>query len=103
MIPLFDVSDKKIVPSSHCYNIPWMKEIMDLFPNEYIQIYSYAFYTTCPDSTMNPYWNIPEDTRESVILADLKPTFYLDDMRIEAFVNRCKEMYHRSYLWRSFR
>ena len=93
MIPLFDVRDKKVVPSIHCFGIPWLKKVMDSFPDDYIEIYKYIFYLTCPDSTMNPYLNLPEEQREEVILADLKPTFYLEDLLILETIEKCKTMY----------
>lgn len=93
MINLFDVQDKKVVPSIHCYGIPWLKKIMDSFPNDYIEIYKYIFYHTCPDSTLNPYLNHPEESREDTILSDLKPTFYLEDLLIATTIEKCKQMY----------
>lgn len=102
MIALFDVHEKKVVPAAAVYAIPWLKRIMDLFPDEYIEIYAYIFFLTCPDKSMNPYRNHPEALRESIILSDLKPTFYLEDLVIEDTIRRCKEMYEtttlRSYI-----
>ena len=93
MINLFDVNDKKLVPSIHCYGIPWLKRIMDNFPKEYIDIYKYIFYTTCPDSTLNPYVNMPEETREAIIITDIKPTFWLEDLMIIDTMEKCRKMY----------
>ena len=98
MIPLFDVQDQRVVPSVHCYAIPWLKKIMDHFPNDYLEIYKYIFYLTCPDSTLNPYRNIAEDDRDTVLLADLKPTFYLEDLLILETIERCKKMYETPVL-----
>ena len=102
MIKLFDISGKTVVPSEHCYIIPVLKKIMEFFPDQYLEIYSYLFYTTCPDSTMNPYVNQPEDTREELIIADLKPTFYLDDLKIDEARKWCQKMYETPTLrsWR---
>lgn len=98
MIPLLDVSNGKIVPSVHTYNIPWLKRIIENFPEEYLQVYSYIFYKTCPDGTLNPYVRLEEEAREDVILADLKPTFWVEDLMILDTIERCKAMYETPVL-----
>lgn len=99
LINLFDVEDKKLVPSHACYAIPWLKKIMDIFPNNYIDVYKYIFFTTCPDGTINPYVNLPEDEREDVVIADLSPlSFSLDDDIINQTISKCKKMYETPVL-----
>jgi hypothetical protein len=93
MINLFDISGGKPVPSAHCYIIPILKRIMDTFPTEYLNIYAYVFYLTCPDSTMNPYTNKPEGDKEQLILSDLKPQFDIEDPIIIETIEWCKKMY----------
>jgi hypothetical protein len=102
MINLFDVSEKTVKPSVHCYAIPWLKRVMDDFPGHYLEIYKYIFYMTCPDSTMNPYVQLPEDKREEVILLDLKPEFYPEDLHILETIEKCRIMYETPTLrmWR---
>lgn len=92
MINLFDIQDKKVCPAAVCYIIPELKAIMTNFPNEYLDVYAYIFFTTCPDGT-NPYMLIEEDKREEVILADLKPKFYLEDLSIIAAIEKCRQLY----------
>lgn len=98
MIPLLDFSNGKVVPTVHTHNIPWLKRIMTNFPDQYMEIYSYIFYLTCPDSTMNIYCRLPEEAREEVIIADLKPTFYLEDLMILDTIERCKALYQTPIL-----
>ncbi len=93
IIPLFDFQNETIVPTLACHSIPQLKVIMDLFPNEYLEIYKYIFWMTCPDATLNVYYNRPEDTREQEIINDLKPTFYPEDMKIQEAIAKCKQMY----------
>jgi len=93
MINLFDISNGKPVPSIHCMMIPQLKRIKDTFPQDYLQIYYYIFSLTCPDSTMNCYCNKPETEREQIIIADLKPTFDLEDPIITSTIEWCKKMY----------
>jgi len=98
MINLFDISNKAPVPSVHCYMIPQLKIIMETFPQDYLQIYAYIFYLTCPDSTMNPYTNKEETEKENLILADLKPSFDIEDPIILKTIEWCKKMYETSTL-----
>lgn len=93
MIPLFDIENETVRPTIACYSIPVLKKIMDLFPDDYLEIYKYIFFLTCPDTTMNVYYNRPEDTREQDIIDDLKPTFYLEDMKIQEAIAKCRELY----------
>jgi len=93
MINLFDVIGGKVVPSVHCQFIPHLKVIKDEFPADYMNVYAYIFYLTCPDGTMNPYINQPENTRESIILSDLKPEFDLENKKILDAIVKCRKMY----------
>lgn len=97
-VNLFDVEDKNLVPGQACYMIPWLERIMKLYPNNYIQVYKYIFFTTCRNST-NPYVNLPEDTREQVILSDLAPIkFSLEDDVILDTIEKCKKLYETPVL-----
>jgi hypothetical protein len=99
LVNLFEVEDQRLVPGYACYGIPWLKRIIDLYPDNYIQIYKYIFYTTCPDGTINPYVNLPEDEREAVVMSDLAPIkFSLDDDVIVNTVDRCKKLYETPVL-----
>lgn len=93
IIPLFDIENEVVKPTLACHTIPQLKAIMDLFPDEYLEIYKYIFYLTCPDGTLNVYYNRPEDTREGEILQELKPKFYPEDMKIQEAIAKCKQMY----------
>jgi hypothetical protein len=99
LVNLFDVEDKKLIPSQACYAIPWLERIMKQYPDEYIQIYKYIFFTTCPDGTINPYVNLPEDEKEAVVMADLSPIkFSLEDDVIIDTLEKCKKLYETPVL-----
>lgn len=94
MIRLFDVKNKTIVPTEHCYALPWLKVIMDKYPEEkkYMQIYAYIFYMRCP-SPENPYFNRPEDETEEQIIEDLKIDFSLEEDEIIIALEKAIVMY----------
>jgi len=94
LVNLFDVDGRKIVPGQACYLIPWLKKIMDEFPEDYIQVYSYIFFITCPDAVLNPYVNINEEDREDVVISDLKPVkFSLESPTVLYAIKRCIQLY----------
>jgi hypothetical protein len=93
MIRLFDISNGKVIPSEHCYTLKFLKDIMDEHPDDHIQIYTYLFYMTCPNPDMNPFFDIPEEDKEHLILKEIDADFSLDDDKILHGLNMCKKMY----------
>jgi len=94
LINLFDVEGRKLVPGQACYAIPWLRRIMEEYPEDYITIYKYVCWNTCMDGNINPYVNLPEDGREDVILSDIAPVkFSLEDPMIVDTLERCRKLY----------
>ena len=92
MIKLFDIENNVVKATEHCHNIKWLKAIMDEYPKNYLSIYGYVFYMSCP-SQENPYFNIPEDLREEVVLADIDAEFSTEDEPILEALEKCKRLY----------
>ena len=101
MIKLFDIEKGVIKPTPHCYTITWLKDIMTEFPKDYIKVYAYLFYMTCPTDD-NPYFNVIEDEKEDIIIKDLGIKFSLDNKKIRYAKQRLDELYETPSL-RSFR
>ena len=93
MIKLFDLQNGKIVPTEHCYTLGFLKDIMDTYPEDYIQIYEYLFYMTCPNPDSNPYFNMPADDKEQIILQDIRAAFSVEDDLIITALAKCNQMY----------
>lgn len=103
LVNLFDVEGRKVVPSQACYLIPWLKKIMEDFPEDYLQVYAYVFFTTCPDGSINPYVNVDEEDKEAIILSDLKPIcFSLEHPTVLRALRGCMVLYETPTLrlWR---
>lgn len=98
MTSLFDYSNGKVIPSTACYLIQELKDVKDYYPEDYMKIYHYIFGITCTDGTISPYVNLPEDTRESVVLQDVKPNFSLECPIIEAAIKKCHLLYETPVL-----
>jgi len=93
IVRLFDVQNGKIIPSEHCYTINTLKQIMDEYPDDYLSIYTYLFYMTCPNPDLNPFFNIPESEKESMILDEINCEFSLEDDLIIKGVKLCEKLY----------
>ena len=93
MIRLFDVQNGKVIPSEHCYTLKFLKDIMDTYPIEYLRIYAYLFYMTCPNPDMNPFFDIPEEDKENMILREVDAEFSTDDDLIFKALKNCEKMY----------
>ncbi len=44
LVKLFDVQNGKVIPSEHCYSLKTLKNIMDQYPDTYMEVYLYIFY-----------------------------------------------------------
>lgn len=94
LVRLFDIQDGKPIPSEHSYTLGFLKDIREHFPKEQsIEIYQYLFYMTHPDPDQNACFNLSQTEKEEFILRELRPTFYVDDMKIQYALERCRELY----------
>lgn len=101
MIKVFDIEKGVLKPTPHCYAVSWLKAIMDQYPKDYMKIYAYLFYMTCPTED-NIYLNVIEDEKEDIIIRDLGITFSLDSQVITYAKERLEKLYETPSL-RSFR
>ena len=93
MIRLFDVQNGKVIPSEHCYTLKFLKDIMDNYPEEHLKIYAYLFYMTCPNPDMNPFFDIPEEDKENMILREVDAEFSTEDELLLKALKNCEKMY----------
>jgi len=93
IVRIFDISDGKVVPSEHCYAVGALKSVMDKFPDNFLQVYQYVFYMTCPNPELNPFANIAEDDKESMVIREIGINFSLDDSTITTALEFCSQVY----------
>ncbi len=102
MIKLFDISNGAVIPSEHCYTLKDLKVIIEKYPTNYIDIFAYVFYMTCPNPELNPFFDVIEHEKEALILRQLNPTFSTEDAEIINAVKLCEKLYEtptlRSYM-----
>jgi hypothetical protein len=92
-IKLFDFSNGVLIPSEACYSLKSLKEVMDTFPDNYLKVYLYIFYLTCPDPNQNPFFNLPEDDKQEFILLEIQANFSTDSPVIQSAIDFCNKVY----------
>ena len=93
IIRLFDVQNGAVVPTEHCYTLKTLKKIMDKYPEDYLKIYQYLFYMTCPNPDLNPFFHTPDLDKEEIILEEIEAEFSTEDQAIKLALQFCEDMY----------
>jgi hypothetical protein len=93
MVRLFDIQNGKVVPSEHCYTLNSLKKIMDEYGEEAVKVYAYLFYMTCPSPDLNPFFDMPEQDKEELILVEVDGDFSGEDETIVVALKVCQKMY----------
>ena len=45
LIKLFDVQNRTVIPTEHCYTLKALKDVMDEYPEDYLKIYQYFIFS----------------------------------------------------------
>lgn len=90
---LFDIQNGVIVPTEHCYSLKSLKDIMDNYPDQYLKIYQYIFYMTCPNPDLNPFFNVPHMDKEDLVFAEVNGDFSPEDDDITVALRLCHKLY----------
>jgi len=93
IVKLFDIQNGKVIPTEHCYTLKALKVIMDNYPDNYIKIYQYLFYMTCPNPDLNPFFYTPDLDKESLILEQIEADFSTEDEDIYIGLQFCQKMF----------
>ncbi len=93
IVKLFDIQNGIVIPTEHCYTLATLKKIMDNYPEDYLKIYQYLFYMTCPNPDINPFFNIADIDKEELILEEIEADFSTDDADIVSAIKFCSNMY----------
>ena len=93
IIKLFDVQNNVVVPTEHCYTLKALKDVMDEYPDDYLKIYQYLFYMTCPNPDMNPFFYTPDIDKENLIMQQIEGEFSTEDDAVFTALQFCQRMY----------
>jgi len=102
MVKLFDIQNGTVVPTEHCFVLETLKKIYDEYPEDYLSIYAYVFYMTCPNPELNPFFDIIENDKEELILREVNAEFSTEDIAIRDAIKFCEKLYetptYRAYM-----
>ena len=93
IVKLFDIQNGKVIPTEHCYTLKALKDIMDDYPEDYLKIYQYLFYMTCPNPDMNPFFYTPDIDKENLIMQQIEGEFSTEDDAVFTALKFCERMY----------
>lgn len=93
MVRIFDVQNGKVIPTEHCYTLKFLKDIMDNYPDDYMKIYTYLFYMTCPNPDLNPFFHYREAEKEEEVYREVDGEFFSEDDLIQHALRMCQKMY----------
>jgi hypothetical protein len=93
IVRLFDVQNGVVVPTEHCFTMKALKDIMDNYPNDYLKIYLYLFYMTCPNPDLNIFFHTPAMDKEDLILDQIEAEFSPEDKDIYTALQFCARLY----------
>ena len=104
LIRLFDIESGKVVPTEHCYVLPFLKVLMETYPEEFLKVYAFLFYMSCPNPDFNPFFNVAEQEKQSLVLQELDAAFSPNDELIQEALKKTQKLYEtRTFrLYRSF-
>lgn len=104
MIRLFDIENGKVTPTEHCYTLKFLRDITEEYPLEYLSIFQYLFYMSCPNPDMNPFFNVPELDKEDMVLQEIGANFSPEEELIQVALQKTRLLYEtRTYrLYKSF-
>ena len=93
MVKIFEMENGVIVPTEHCDTLKTLRTIKENY-EDYMQVYLYIFYMTCPNPDMNPFFNVRNDDKEELILKELGDiNFSPEDDDIKAGLELLTELY----------
>lgn len=104
MVRLFDIEQGKVIPTEHCYTLKFLRDIMEQYPLEHLDIFTYLFYMCCPSEDLNPFFQVSENEKEEMILREIGASFSTEDDLIQEALKKTGKLYEtRTYrLYRSF-
>ena len=93
MVKIFEMENGVIVPTEHCDTLKTLRTIKENY-EDYMQVYLYIFYMTCPNPDMNPFFNVRNDDKEELILKELGDiNFSPEDSDVKAGLELLTELY----------
>lgn len=93
IVRLFDIENDKVVPTEHSYTLKFLKDLRDGYPDDYLKMYQYLFYMTCPNPDTNPFFHVREEEKEELIFAQIQAEFSTELDMVQEALKMCKHLY----------
>lgn len=90
---IFNIEQGKVTPTTHCYILPELKEVIDNYQDNYVNVLAYCFYMACPYKSENPYADFGEEEKKTRLIKDFKIKFDTNNVVINAAISRLKDDY----------
>lgn len=102
IVKLFDIQNNSLILTEHCYALPFLKKVMEEYPDTHLDVYKYVFYMSCPNPDLNPFFNLPENEKEDIIIEEIGLEESVEDGTIRYALDMCKKLYetptYRAYV-----
>ena len=102
IVKLFDIQNNNLILPEHCYALPFLTKVMDEYPDTHLDVYKYVFYMSCPNPDLNPFFNLPENEKEDIIIEEIGLEESVEDGTIRYALDMCKKLYetptYRAYV-----
>ena len=93
MVKIFEMENGAIIPTEHCDTLEDLKRIKESY-KDYMQVYLYIFYMTCPNPDLNPFFDVKDSDKEEIILSQLGDIqFSPEDNEVMAGLELLKTLY----------
>lgn len=93
MINLFELVNGVVVPSIHCTTLKTLRVLKEEYPDDYLKMYEFLFYMTCPDEDMNPFFRAAPLDKEEMIIEQIEATFSVEEDLVQEALTFCTKMY----------
>ena len=94
-LALFDVEVGGILrPTVHCYSLVVLRTIMDVYPDDHLEVYKYLYYMCSQNARKNPFMDAAESEKESIILANIdSANWSAEDDEVIAGLELCRLLF----------
>lgn len=92
-VRLFDIQERGIVPTEHCYSIGYLKDIIEEYGPNAGKIFAYYHYMWDLNPDTNPFADLPEEEKVEVIVRNICPEIDIDDPLIQEGLELVGKLY----------
>lgn len=92
-VKLFEIDGDIAKPTALCYQVPYLKDIIDEYGENAIKIFRFFHYMWDLNPATNPYVNLAEEEKIEVITRNICPDIDIDDQLIKEGLELVGKLY----------